>query len=262
MRAFKQWRLGNVIVALAMATCLGCKNICTSNLKTGLPVIVCQPEDHSLLHVGDSAALTVKAVGPELDYQWFKLLPDPDTGRSIEWPIPGATNCVLKFRTVRESDYGLYFCEIKSHPNYDLVQESRTRFIVLSGPAVATTKLYSAQKGIVRSGSAGANPCNVVHSGYVKFPDSGTGYVPDPNTTTCITWLESSTGTRFTTSQYKLSYLSKNPFVTRCATASGTNTYFFASSPANSNAYMFTAYFLGNNAPPAGSHVTLNILWR
>ncbi|MBX3747501.1 MAG: hypothetical protein KF833_19500 [Verrucomicrobiae bacterium] len=90
-----------------------------------LPRILIAPEDDIAISGGDKA-LTVKAEGDALTYQWYF--------NGI--PIPGASDATIPLGTVSEGRAGLYVVRV-STPAGDTIETVAARVEIASGPAAA-----------------------------------------------------------------------------------------------------------------------------
>lgn len=72
-------------------------------VREGVPQIIAEPQDITVA-AGEAAALTVRAAGIGLQYQWH---------RDNE-PVPGAVDATLRFPAVRPTDAGRYRCEVRN----------------------------------------------------------------------------------------------------------------------------------------------------
>ena len=259
-----------------LAALTGCE-ICESNSAAGIPRITCQPEDHSVTNGETKVQFHVEAKGENLEFQWFQL--EPSATSTAEVLMDGQTNKTLVFDSLSSSNYGLYFCQVLNHPRrekppFGLVRETRSRVVSLSGPM----KLLKASvmplpmglqppvEGNVRVGSAGKNDCVKTTCGYVIFPDSGTGYSPDPTgAMSCVVLLSNATRL-IPPSDYQIAWNSAQPLNHEyggCMTTNATNAYFFNIIPVLNNTFMFTVFFpTKSTMPPSGTQLFLTLNWE
>jgi hypothetical protein len=248
--------------------------------RAGIPQIIEQPLDVHAKNTETDVKIEVVAVGDQLTYQWFRLEVSsncPDV--TSEVLLPGQTNSILQFTRVEPDDYGLYFCEIISHPPPDeplfvVGGETRTRLMSLDGPAIHIVRgesiLTPPQQGTVK-GPGIPNPGIPCLPGsaatYVTFVGSGSGYAPEPATAVnCfLTLTNVTTGICFKNTDYTVGYNdSTYPSDFGCFVKDNPNRYqydhgFSVVTPPRS--FLFTIVFTGNQ-PPAGTKVTMGLRWQ
>jgi hypothetical protein len=265
-----------VITAGFVLGLVGCETF-DHNRSAGLPIITYQPEDHSVTNGETNVQLQVNAEGNSLEFQWFKLEPSTactNESLTVEQCVPGATNNILAFDPVSNSAFGLYFCQILNHPRPDkppfgLVRETRSRLASLSGSAgTASMGIQPPVEGNVRAGSAGKNDCLVNSFAYVTFPDSGTGYPPQPSTdSSCTVSLSNAAGAIISPNLYRIAWLANQPQNGKygsCISTNQSGQYYFTFTPKTGLCFMFTVYFVTKIPPPpaAGSQVYLTLSWQ
>jgi hypothetical protein len=140
-------------VSIVISILAGC-SCCPVNKKTGIPVIMCQPED-AIIRTSQTAKFSVTVEQPHCDFRWIHIASDGHGG-STETAVredQNASSSVLSVPGTQADADGLYYCVIDN----ELGRSSRTRdasLIVIRPIPPPIEKNVKLDKGGEKYGSA------------------------------------------------------------------------------------------------------------
>jgi hypothetical protein len=88
---------------------------CSSNIKNGIPIIICQPESRDAF-VSDAVSFSVEVDQSNCRYEWFRESVGQNglVTQTSQKGKQGALTSMLTLSNLQEADSGFYFCSIQS----------------------------------------------------------------------------------------------------------------------------------------------------